>query len=73
MSRLWWMFFIELIQNWDTQMDRTKYEFKVCKYIELKIEYDMRLVINNELHIITVRISSRTYVFTWPHSWFSII
>ena len=63
MSRLWWMFFIELIQNWDIQMNRPKYEFNVCKYIELKIQYDMRLVINNELHIITVRISSRTYVF----------
>ena len=67
MSRLWWMFFIELIQNWDIQMERKaqpKYEFNVCKSIELKIEHDMRLVINNELHIITVRISSRTYVFT---------
>ena len=69
MSRLWWMFFIELIQNWD--IARPKYEFNVCKSIELKIEHDMRLVINNELHIITVYVT--VYVFTWPHSWFSII
>ena len=66
MSRLWWMFFIELIQNWDIRIiiDRPKYEFNVCKSIELKIEHDMRLVIENELHIITVCIRSRTYVFT---------
>ena len=67
MSRLCSMFFIELIENCDIQMERKarpKYKFNVRKFIELKIEHDMRLVINNQLHVITVRISSRTYVFT---------
>ena len=67
---------VDVFHRIDTKLgysNGTKYAFNVCKSIELKIEHDIRLVINNELHIITVRISSRTYVFTWPHSWFSII